>query len=46
VAVDLGLALVQRRLTPVSLRKPIGTPSRGWTQTAEVPQSGGMPGPI
>jgi osmoprotectant transport system permease protein len=46
VAVDLALALVQRRLTPVALRKPRGTPSRGFTQTAEVPQAGGMPGPI
>jgi osmoprotectant transport system permease protein len=44
VAVDLVLALVQRRLTPVSLRKPGGTATRGWTQTAEVPQSGGVPG--
>ena len=46
VSVDLVLALVQRRLTPVSLRKPRGTPSRGWTETSEVPQAGGMPGPI
>jgi osmoprotectant transport system permease protein len=46
VAVDLALALVQRRLTPVALRKARGTPSRGFTQTAEVPQAGGMPGPI
>jgi osmoprotectant transport system permease protein len=46
VAVDLVLALVQRRLTPVSLRKPRGTPSKGWTETAEVPRAGGMPGPI
>ena len=46
VSVDLVLALVQRRLTPVSLRKPRGTPSRGWTETSEVPQAGGIPGPI
>ncbi len=46
VAVDLALALVQRRLTPVALRKARGTPSRGFTQTSEVPQAGGMPGPI
>jgi osmoprotectant transport system permease protein len=45
VSVDLALALVQRRLTPVSLRKPRGTPKRGWTQTAEVPRSGGEVGP-
>lgn len=44
VSVDLVLALVQRRLTPVSLRKPRGTPSRGWTETSEVPQAGGIPG--
>jgi osmoprotectant transport system permease protein len=46
VAVDLALALVQRRLTPVALRKARGTPSRGFTEPAEVPQAGGMPGPI
>lgn len=45
VAVDLLLALVQRRLTPVALRKARKAPSRGWTETAEVPQAGGMPGP-
>ncbi len=46
VVVDLALALVQRRLTPVALRKARGTPKRGLTQTSEVPQAGGMPGPI
>lgn len=46
VLVDLALSLVQRRLTPVSLRKARGTPSRAWTETAEVPQAGGMPGSI
>jgi osmoprotectant transport system permease protein len=45
VSVDLVLALVQRRLTPVSLRKPRGTPGRGWTKTAEVPRAGGEVGP-
>ncbi len=45
VVVDLALALVQRRLTPVALRKARKTPSRGFTETAEVPQAGGMPGP-
>ena len=45
VAVDLALALVQRRLTPVALRKAGKAPSRGWTETSEVPQAGGMPGP-
>ena len=45
VAVDLVLALVQRRLTPVALRKARKSPSRGWTETSEVPQAGGMPGP-
>ncbi len=44
VAVDLVLALVQRRLTPVSLRKPRGTATRGWTRAAEVPQGGGVAG--
>ncbi len=41
VAVDLALALVQRRLTPVSLRTRRGTTQRGWTRVAEVPRSGG-----
>jgi osmoprotectant transport system permease protein len=45
VTVDMVLALVQRRLTPASLRKPRGTPGRGWTQTAEVPRGGGEVGP-
>jgi osmoprotectant transport system permease protein len=45
IAVDLVLALVQRRLTPVALRKAGTVPSRGWTETSEVPQAGGMPGP-
>jgi osmoprotectant transport system permease protein len=41
VSVDLFLAVVQRRLTPVSLRKARGTPTRSWTETAEVPQAAG-----
>jgi osmoprotectant transport system permease protein len=41
VSVDLLLAIVQRRLTPVSLRKSRKTPARGWTETAEVPQARG-----
>lgn len=40
VAVDLILALVQRRLTPLALRKPRGTPSKAWTQTSEIPVPG------
>ena len=40
VAVDLVLALVQRRLTPASLRKPRGTPGRAWTRSSEVPVPG------
>jgi osmoprotectant transport system permease protein len=46
VAVDLALALVQRRLTPVALRKARGTPRRGITEPSEVAQAGGVPGPI
>jgi osmoprotectant transport system permease protein len=46
VAVDLALALVQRRLTPVALRKARGTPTRGITEPSEVAQAGGVPGPI
>jgi osmoprotectant transport system permease protein len=38
VSVDLVLALVQRRLTPVSLRKPRGTSSRGLTEPSELPR--------
>jgi osmoprotectant transport system permease protein len=38
VSVDLVLALVQRRLTPVSLRKPRGTPRRGLTEPPELPR--------
>ena len=38
VSVDLVLALVQRRLTPVSLRKPRGTPRRGVTEPSEMPR--------
>jgi osmoprotectant transport system permease protein len=45
VTVDLVLAVVQRRLTPASLRKPRGTPRRGWTKAAEVPRAGGEVGP-
>jgi osmoprotectant transport system permease protein len=41
VSVDLFLAVVQRRLTPVSLRKARATPARGWTETAELPQPAG-----
>jgi osmoprotectant transport system permease protein len=37
VAVDLALALVQRRLTPVALRKARGAPRRGITRTSDVP---------
>jgi osmoprotectant transport system permease protein len=38
VSVDLVLALVQRRLTPVSLRKPRGTSRRGLTEPSEMPR--------
>ena len=38
VAVDLVLALVQRRLTPVSLRKPRGTARRALTEPSELPR--------
>jgi osmoprotectant transport system permease protein len=38
VSVDLVLALVQRRLTPVSLRKPRGTSRRGLTEPSELPR--------
>jgi osmoprotectant transport system permease protein len=38
VAVDLVLALVQRRLTPESLRKPRGTARRGLTEPSELPR--------
>ena len=38
VAVDLVLALVQRRLTPVALRKPRGTSRRGLTEPSELPR--------
>jgi osmoprotectant transport system permease protein len=41
VGVDMLLAWVQTRLTPVALRKPRGTPSRGWRNVAEVPRGGG-----
>ena len=38
VSVDLVLALVQRRLTPLSLRKPRGTSRRGLTEPSELPR--------
>jgi len=38
VSVDLVLALVQRRLTPVSLRKPRGTSRRGLPEPSELPR--------
>ena len=41
VLVDLALALVQRRLTPVALRKPRGTSTKSWSQVSELPVSGG-----
>lgn len=41
VGVDLILARVQTRLTPRALRKPRGTPARGWTRLGEVPRGGG-----
>jgi osmoprotectant transport system permease protein len=41
VGVDLLLARIQTALTPVALRKPRGTASRGWTRFSEVPRGGG-----
>jgi osmoprotectant transport system permease protein len=41
IGVDALLALLQTRLTPRALRKPLGTPSRGWTKLAETPRGGG-----
>jgi osmoprotectant transport system permease protein len=38
VAVDLVLALVQRRLTPVALRKARRTTRRGLTEPSELPR--------
>ena len=46
VGVDLLLAWVQTRLTPRALRKPKGTPRRGWTRLSEVPRPGGAEGPV
>ena len=41
VQVDLVLALVQRRLTPVALRKPRGTSTEKWSQASELPAGAG-----
>jgi len=45
LAVDLVLAIVQRRLTPLALRKPRATTTKAWTELAEVPRGGGEVGP-
>ncbi len=41
VLVDLALALVQRRLTPVALRKPRGRSTEKWSQASELPAGAG-----